>query len=179
MSDHPAQLRRDDPPSIAQQRQIVLSAEAANTAELGERWREVADLLDELVADYDEHLESEPDAPARAGAGAQLQRVMDAFDLVGAAARHNAEVLEDLASEITIAQARMTSIWSEYESERAPMHSRIATGLLDRRYSTRAAREVWYPLDGAASSAAARLHAFDAAEAHEPVSESIIPLTRR
>lgn len=176
MSDHPAQLHRDEPPPISKQREIVLSAEAATTAALGEQWRQVADLLDQLVSDYDDHLESGVDEPARAGARQQLQQVMDAFDVVGASARRNAEVLEDIAAEITIAQARMTSIWNEYEAERAPVHSSIATGLVDRRYTARAAREVWYPLDGAVGVAAARLRPIGSGADH--ASDSVIPLTR-
>lgn len=156
MSDKPAALTAiaDLPrPSFAEQKNAVLGARVADTVAIADRWTLVADLLDELITDYDAHV---AEGAARASTARQLQDVMDAFDVLGAEARTNAEVLDDLATEITIAQARMATIWNEYECDRAQAQA-ASLGLVERRYAGRAAREVWYPLDGSIESAATSL----------------------
>lgn len=184
MSDEQGWAGHDAPPplAISAQRKVVLDFEAGETALLGARWREVADLLDAVVADYEEHLENGACAAQRADAGHALEQVMAAFDIASATARHNADVLDDAASEITLAQARLGAIWREYESERGAA-SPAASERTDRRFGMRSAREVWYPLDGAIAEASARLRPVALLEFpdvdQDSANRAVIPLIRQ
>lgn len=176
LSDHPARLPFDPrPPAIDAQRAEVLGVDPRDTAAASARWELVADLLDDLVTDYDERLESGASDDDRAAAGAVLQEVMNGFDVVGAVARRNAEVLDELATEITLAQARMNALWNEYTADAARAD---VPRLNERRYTMRAAREVWYPLDGDVRAAAATLRSAPPAASDEADS-TVIPLNRR
>ncbi|WP_153503070.1 hypothetical protein [Cumulibacter manganitolerans] len=170
------------PPQIGAQRDALAAARPARTAQVGEQWELVADLLDELVSRYDDLLEDGPSAQTATAAGAALQDVMDAFDVLGAVSRHNSEVLDDVATELTIAQARMTTIWSDYEAERAAGELAQRAGSIERRYTARAAREVWYPLDGHIADAARRLRQAPARPGQPATGascSSVVPLPRR
>ncbi|WP_134323275.1 hypothetical protein [Cumulibacter soli] len=109
-------------------------------------WERLADLLDVLVDEYEHHLGTDADAIA---AQAALTDVLDGFDVVSASARRNAEVLDDLAVDLTLAHARMAAIGRESENLNEPTASRHSMA--------RADREVQHPLDGSIGEARDRL----------------------
>lgn len=180
VSDQPAGAASGFPlPGMDDQRAVVAAAPADSAAQASAQWQTVADLLDTLVNDYEEGLAGPADRGAGPAAGQELQAVLDAFDVVGSAARINAEVLDDLATEITLAQARMTAIWNEYHEER-DHPSDVATGLVERRYATRSGREVWGPLDDELAGGATRLRVVSAGPTRQPGDRAaVIPLSRR
>lgn len=147
-------------PGVREQRDQILSSPAQDTGRIAASWHAVADLLDELVADYEDHLEAGVAGPASTAAAMTLCRILDGFDVVSAAARRNSEVLDDLATEMTIAQARMATIWNELEAERLQTEHR-GSAALERGYAARAAREAWYPLLADLAAAGRRLQILD------------------
>lgn len=143
-------------PTVREQRDQILASSAQDTGRAAVGWYRIAELLDELVADYEDHLETAAGDHASTAAAMTLCKVLDGFDVVSAAARRNGEVLDDLATEMTLAQARMTTIWNELEAERqAP--GRRDPAALERGYAARAAREAWYPLMADLTAAERRL----------------------
>jgi hypothetical protein len=143
-------------PSVTRQYQDVMSCSAGETGQVAVTWQQLAELLDELVTQYDEHLECGHRGESDRAAADALSDVLDGFDVAAAVARGNAEVLDDLATEITIAQARMRAIWNEMEADLAGQ-TPLSAVALERSYSARAAREAWYPLDGDLTAARDRL----------------------
>ncbi|MFV0534677.1 MAG: hypothetical protein ACK5MR_13600 [Cumulibacter sp.] len=123
-----------------------VSDSVGDTEAAARGWERLADLLDVLVDEYEDHLGTDADAIA---AQAALSDVLDGFDVVSAAARSNAEVLDDLAVDLTLAHARMAAIRRESENLSEPAAVRHS--------QARADREVQHPLNGSIGEAHDRL----------------------
>ena len=145
-------------PPVSRQHEQILAGSATDTGRVALTWQQLAGLLDDLVTHYDRCLESATGTSNAAdpALAETLADVLDGFDVAAAAARRNADVLDDLATEITIAQARVSTIWNELQSDRL-RRPRVPAAVLERSYTLRAAREAWYPLNGDLMSARDRL----------------------
>lgn len=139
-------------PRVGRQHEQILAVPAEDSGRVAGIWRQLAELLDDLVAVYDDRLAVSPTSAWSQAAAQTLGDVLDGFDVAAAVARSNAEVIDDLATEITIAQARMSAIWRDMQNEN---RNRTGPGdaSLEHSYSARAARDAWYPLTGVLATA--------------------------
>lgn len=141
---------------LAAQRADVMGLSADASTQLSAGWQQIAAWFEDTASAYDATLELLARSP---GASPEVQDALEvalaAFDRAGDVAHRNSLVWDDVATEVTLAQARMSVIWVEYQDE---LRTRgVAGGQLSERYSSRSAREVWLPVQAEMHAAGERI----------------------